>query len=590
MTNRAILPVIPTAMRRRKCANVLRTLVIGAVTIGLGWAALQTVPAPVQPLSKSIPSGAVLYLQAREFSSLLADWNKSPEKQRWLGSSNYQVFSRSRLLLRLRDAGNQFATAAGLPPDAEFLGQIAGSESALALYDIGKIQFLYITRLPSTNSLQSQLWQTRSKFESRSAGGTTFYIRRAPDSEREVAFAVSGDYLLLSTREDLMAGALQLLTGGSGHDAVARSIESDPWWSQSVAAAGAAGDLRMVMNLEKIVPSPYFRSYWIQQNVSDMKQYTAAISDLFRSNQEYREERVLLKRAADAGSSVDESGAVADLVRLVPDNTGVYEARDCPSIEFCFDPLQTKLLAPHLGPAPPGQLAPQAQLISGETGSSLDLETRIDQPPRQNASDSTGSSALKQMLRENSVQAVLQVQSTERAADGVFVKVLSAVALAGGSAWSEAAARAALANFVRPNLTTAELGVGWRKVNGYYELDGLETLVAAVRGKYLIVSDDSSLVSTMLANMNRKLEAGPARLVAGFDHRRERQNFLRFATTVDQPDMSQQDNPGNARTPQFFSENIARLSSTLSGFSSEKIVVRSAGDKELQTVTYKCSQ
>jgi hypothetical protein len=589
MTNRAIVPAIPTAMRTRKCANLLLTLVIGAVTIGLGWAVLQTVPAPVQPLSKSIPSGAVLYLQARDFSSLLADWNKSPEKQRWLGSSNYQVFSRSRLFLRLRDAGSQFATAAGLPPDAKFLGQIAGSESALALYDIGKIQFLYITRLPSTNSLQSQLWQTRSKFESRSAGGTTFYIRRTPDSEREVAFAISGDYLLLSTREDLMAGALQLLTGGSRHDAVARSIESDPWWSQSVAAAGAAGDLRMVLNLEKIVPSPYFRSYWIQQNVSDMKQYTAAISDLYRSNQEYREERVLLKRAADAVSSVDESGAVADLVRLVPDNTGVYEARDCPSIESCFDPLQTKLLAPHLVTTPAAPLAPQPQLTSGETGSSLDLETRIDQPPRQNASDSR-SSALKQMLRENSVQAVLQVQSTERAADGVFVKVLSAVALAGGSAWSEAAARSALANFVRPNLTTAELGVGWRPRNGYYELDGLETLVVAVRGRYLIVSDDSSLISAMLANMNRRVEARPARFVAGFEHRRERQHFLRFTSAVDRPDMSQQDNPGNARTPQFFSENIASLSSTLSGFSSEKIVVRSAGDNELQTVTYKCSQ
>jgi hypothetical protein len=346
----------------------------------------------------------------------------------------------------------------------------------------------------------------------------------------------------------------------------------------------------MVMNLEKIVPSPYFRSYWIQQNVSDMKQYVAAISDLFRGNLEYREERVLLRRAANAAASADQSGAVADLVRLVPDNTGLYEARGCPSIEFCFDPLETKLLAPRLGPTQPGQLAPNPQLSSGEAGSSFDLETRIDQPPGQNASDSKGSPALKQMLRENSVQAVLQVQSTERAADGVFVKIHSAIALAGGSAWSESAVRSALANFVRPNLTTAELGVGWRPVNGYYELDGLEILLAAARGNYLIVSDDSSLISAMLANMNRKVEARPANFVAGFEHGRERENFSRFATAVDRPDVSQQDYPGNARTPQFFSENIASLSSTLSGFSSEKIVVRSAGDKELQTVTYKCSQ
>ena len=95
-----------------------------------------------------------------------------------MGSSNYEVFSRSRLLLRLKDAGKQFATAAGLPPDMNFMSQMAGSESALALYDIGKLQFVYITRLPSANAMQNQLWQSRAKFETRSAGGVTFYLRR----------------------------------------------------------------------------------------------------------------------------------------------------------------------------------------------------------------------------------------------------------------------------------------------------------------------------------------------------------------------------------------------------------------------------
>ena len=181
--------------------------------MGLGWTAYQATAAAEPPLSRYVPSGSLLYLQAKDFSSLLADWNRSPQKAEWLGSSNYEVFSRSRLFLRLRDAGKQFATAAGLPPDMNFLTQVAGSQSALALYDIGKLQFLYITRLPSANSMQSQLWQTRSKFETRSAGEHTFYLRHDPESDREVEFAVNGDYLLLATREDLMAGALQLMAG-----------------------------------------------------------------------------------------------------------------------------------------------------------------------------------------------------------------------------------------------------------------------------------------------------------------------------------------------------------------------------------------
>ncbi len=253
-------------------------LLIGVVSMGLGWAAFQAAATPAAPLSGYVPSGALLYLQAKDFSVLLADWNGSPQKQAWLGSSNYEIFSRSRLLLRLNDAGKQFAAAAGLPPDMNFMSQVAGSESALALYDIGKLQFIYVTRLPSANAMQNQLWQTRAKFETRSAGGLTFYLRRDPESQREVEFAVHENYLLLATREDLMASALQLMAGGKD-----RTIDAEPWFAQSVAAAGPVGDLRMILNLEKIVPSPYFRSYWVQQNISEMKSYSAAVSDLFRS-------------------------------------------------------------------------------------------------------------------------------------------------------------------------------------------------------------------------------------------------------------------------------------------------------------------
>ena len=192
----------------KKIATAI-VLLIGAVSMGLGWAAFQTAATPQPPLSSLVPSGALLYLQVKDFSALLADWNGSPQKQAWLRSSNYEVFSRSRLLLRLNDAGKQFAAAAGLPPDMNFMSQAAGSESALALYDIGKLQFVYITRLPSANAMQNQLWQTRSKFETRSAGGLTFYLRRDPESQREVEFAVHENYLLLATREDLMASTLQ---------------------------------------------------------------------------------------------------------------------------------------------------------------------------------------------------------------------------------------------------------------------------------------------------------------------------------------------------------------------------------------------
>jgi hypothetical protein len=561
--------------------RVLVFLLLAATCLGAGWAAYQAA-APEEPaLSGYCPPGALLYLQAKDFSSLLADWNASPQKQQWLQSGNYQVYSRSRLFLRLKNASDQFTAAAGLPADMNLLTQAAGRQSALALYDIGKLQFLYITRLASASSMQSALWQTRATFETRGAGGITFYLRRDPASEREVAFAVSGDYLLLATREDLLAGALQLLAGSKG-----RTIEGEQWWSQAVAAAGPAGELRMVLNLEKLVPSPYFRSYWVQQNITDMRQYSAAVSDLFRSGKEYREERVLLKKAAPVGDAAAGGGAaaVADLLRLVPAEAGVYEAKAAPSAEASFTLLETKLLAPHLGPAAAEQLAPQVQLTGGETGSSIDLETRIDQAPVQHAISADGAAPLKELLAKNPVRAILQVQATERDKDGVFVRIHSAVALAGTAEWDEAAVHSALVDFVRPGLTAGPLGVAWQPKSGYQELDGLWTFAAAVRGKYLLLSDDPALLNGLLANLNRVAGGNPAVFVAGFNHAREQKNFVRLTSLLDRQNAGE--GAGTARLPQFFSGNIASLSSTLSGVAAEKIVVREAGEKVLQTVTY----
>lgn len=577
----------------KRIAIVLLIVIAGAV---IGRAAYQAVAAPEQPLSRIVPAGPLLTLEAKDLSSLLADWNSSSQKKQWVASDNYQVFSRSRLFLRLKGASDQFAAAAGLPPDMNFLSQVAGTHSVLALYDIGNLQFLYVTRLPSAQSMQSTLWQTRSKFEPRSAGGVNFYVRRDPESQKEVAFAVSGDYLLLATRVDLMAGALQLMSGSKD-----RTVEAEQWWSQSVASAGTVGDLRMVLNLEKIVPSPYFRTYWVQQNITDMKQYSAAVSDLLLSGKQYREERILLRAinphpeppasARDQINLVPAGGfeAAADLVRLVPDGAGTYQAKAYPSADACLDLLETKLLAPHLGPVSASQIAPGVQLTPGESGSSSDLEVRIDQVSVPRAS-SQSSSALKDLLGKAQILAALQVQSTERDKVGVFVRVHSAIVLEAAADWNEASVESVLADFVRPGLTAGPLGTGWQQKSGYQQLDGLWSLTTSVRGRYLTVTDDPALAEAMLSNFNRKSDMKPASMIAGFNHGRERANFTRFSEVVDRPHRTQSDAPGIQTPPQFFSENIASLSSALSGVSRQNIVVRTDGSRVFQTVTYEWSQ
>ena len=559
---------------------------IALACAGIGWLTYLAAAPAAPPLSRYVPAGPLVYLEAKDFSVLLTDWNSSPQKKQWLVSDNYEVLSRSRLFLRLKGASDQFAAAAGLPPDMNFLSQVAGERSVFALYDIGNLQFLYITYLPSAKSMQTTLWQTRAKFEPRSAGGVNFYLRRDPQSEREVAFAVSGDYLLLATREDLIAGALQLMSGKQD-----RTVEGEQWWSQATAAAGQAGDLRMAVNLEQLVPNGYFRTYWVQQNITDLKQYSASVSDLYRSSKQYREERVLIrKEESKQTSSSDGPAAVADVVRLVPAEAGVYEAEASPSSDASFKLLETKLLAPHLGPAPPSQIAPQVQLTSGEQGTSSDLETRIDQAPAERPVAPQSVSALKQLLDQTPLLASLCVQETAPDQEGVFVRIHSAVILVAASDWNQSSVQSAFTDLVRPGLTASQLGVGWQQKSGYQELDGLWPLATAIRGKYLLVSDDPALAETMLANFSRKSDRKPAELIAGFNHQQERTNFVRFSKVIDRPSAAGANSESGRREPQFFSDNMASLSGTLAAVSAEKIEVRTDGAKVRQTVVYEWAQ
>ena len=152
-----------------------RRLLMGAFAIAAGvavWTLAQGPAAGSLPLAAIAPPGALLYLEAKDFGALLADWNGSAEKRAWLLSNNYQVFSRSRLFLRLEQSQQEFAAAAGLPGDMALAGEVAGSNSALALYDIGQLQFLYVTRMPAARAATTALWKKRG-----SRSGPLFALR-----------------------------------------------------------------------------------------------------------------------------------------------------------------------------------------------------------------------------------------------------------------------------------------------------------------------------------------------------------------------------------------------------------------------------
>jgi hypothetical protein len=532
-------------------------------------------------MASLMPQGALLFLEASDFSALLREWSTSPEKQAWLKSDNYETFSRSRLFQRLQQAQSEFATAAGLPPDMAFLEEVAGQQSALGWYDIGNLELLYITKLPSSRVMTTRLWQRRSQFEPRLAAGKQFFVRTDSKSGRVAAFALDGDYFVVGTREDLVAGALSLLA--NQHLA---TVEAEGWFADAIKAAKAPGELRLVLHLSELAKTPQFRTYWIQQNITAMRQYKSSVTDLFRSGSEYREERVLvpINPVEDSPSSQEDARYVAELLRLASPDVGFYRATATPSVETALAVLEQKVLMPQLGPAPPEKTVPVVSLGEGTVGNDANLETRIDVPPPVNVTETKADKMLQAVLTKANVRALIVLHGSDPAGEGVFVRLRSTVVLRGSADWDESAVHAAVQHVIAPALTTSQLGATWRKAQGYSEFDGLAPVLVAVRGKYLIVGNDAGMVAGVLTRINQPISTEPAVYAAAFRHERERQNFYRLASVVDTPSRTNAESYDHA--PQFFSQNVASLSRVFAGVKSQSVVVRRNGGLETQTVRY----
>jgi hypothetical protein len=564
-------------------------LFIVVLLVVAGWATYQGMSRQPLTLARLMPKDAILFLEAKDFGTVLREWDSSAGKKLWLTADNYEVFSRSRLFLRLKQAQDEFASAAGLAPDVSFLSDVAGEQSALAIYNIGKLEFVYVTRLPSARAIRSGIWQQRAQFDTREVDGKKFYVRTDPQSERVVAFAIDGDYLILGTREDLVAGALSLLANPK-----TAALSEQNWFTDAVKAAKDPGELRMVIHLAEVTRTPQFRTYWVQQNITELRQYESSVSDLFRAPDTYREERTLLLKGASEGTqdAADAGPQVAEIMRLVPPETGFYRASAAPSVANSLALIEQKVLTPRLGPMPASKLAPGVQGDQA-VGSGASLDVRIDAPPSSEALAKAGDDTLKDILKKANIRAALQLHRSEAAEDGIFVRLHSTIVLRAATDWEEAAVLQAIQRVLTPGLTASNLGVSWKKAGAgaqsYSELDGLARVAVATRGKYLFVSDDPTILVTALERISQPISAESAVYYAGFDHSRERQNFYQLVSLVDRP--SRSNTVGSEhREPQFFSQNVASLSETLAGVKSQSIIARRKGAVETQMVRYEWAQ
>jgi hypothetical protein len=561
------------------------------------WAIFGIAQVGTPPLAPLFPTGALLYVEAKDFAGLRAQWDASAEKKAWMDSANYQAFLRSHLLLRLQTAQTEFASAAGVPTDYALVGSVAGANSALAMYKIGDLEFLYITRLPQARAIETVLWKARGTYQTRSAGGATYYVKLDKASQRVAAFAYAGEFLILATKEELIAGALELRARAGSPGMVSES------WFRAATQAAAAGatDVRMVYNLEKLTRTPQFRSHWVQGNTRELAEFSAGVTDLEIARGEFRERRVLL-RAAPSPDPTELEAAVGQLARLAPDDAGFYRVRVGvgPFSGEEAQAIEEKLFAsatgggPRTTRAPPAPTQPEpeptgeseAERLSPEaTGDVQNLEVRIDQPALADDRGAVAFRALREFLAAVDLEAMLEAGFARADPNQVFLRTEFVIAMQARKPWDAGAIEGALTSAADGLWSTGELGAEWSTVaGGVREMNGLMKLAVAVDGRLLILGTSAERVREVLARRNRPALPG-ALYAAEWRHARELPGFERMMTLIDFPQIRTP--TGGVREPLFFSENLASLGRALVRINSASIAVHDDGALVRETVVYR---
>jgi hypothetical protein len=291
-----------------------------------------------------------------------------------------------------------------------------------------------------------------------------------------------------------------------------------------------------------------------------------------------------------ATADLDASG---NLVALVPAEAGMYKAYSAASVPDPAALVIDKLIATGPRQTRDWRYAPGAISPDERTGSEADLETRIDEPQLPvDDGISNALAAVRAALRKMGVKALLQVQASDSAGE-TFIRTPSVIVLEGSETWDADQLRPALSAAAGALWTVSAIGAGWTTATAGRQsierLDGLGTLLFAVRGPLLFLGNDLRLLSATLDRAGSAAAGAPIAYAAGFRHSRERDNYGRVMKALDFVQAESGMNFGSADpggAPALFSGNLASLSHVLARVSEVSLTEQDGNDRVIQRIVY----
>ena len=276
-------------------------------------------------LTRVMPRGAMVYVQANDLSALMKTWLASPVRAQFYQSASFEVFKKSHVYLKLQARIQEFETAIGIGIDEKRLSELAGRASAVSVYDIGKLELVFVTEIARARAVVSTLFKQAPQFQERSADGTSYYVRDVSTDggrlSQQFCFAYVEDKLIVSTTEGLMIRAIANAKGSSSE-----SLKSDVLGLAEQAAGFAAHDVTMWLDQARMNGNRYFSNYWIHHNEEEgLAKIESGLIDLRLTREGMTEQRWFKMGAGGKAEAALTGDQLAGFMKFVPASAQLVE-------------------------------------------------------------------------------------------------------------------------------------------------------------------------------------------------------------------------------------------------------------------------
>ena len=277
--------------------------------------------------AEDLPKGAIVYAEFTDLPAFLQLWGNSELKEKYLESENFNSLKNRRLGLKLASRWQEFNEAAGFPFDLETVGKLAEKQAAIGIYDIGKLEFVFIAPVSNELYAATDFFQNKDRFEEKTLeNGTSFFsVNVQADRGRQaqkMLFINVKNRFVLATSEQLLLQTVNNINSISSKN----RLSDEPLFKDLKAENSKPNLVSVWVNQFALNKDYYFKRYWLMRDASNLKNIRAGIFDVSMEENKLVERRRFLLEKQTNTTKLD-SAEMQKMLSLVPSDTAFYQLR-----------------------------------------------------------------------------------------------------------------------------------------------------------------------------------------------------------------------------------------------------------------------